>query len=416
MTDQLPMPTAEDVLRDIGKPKSTGMKRVLRILAIAVATVLVVGGVVVWRMKVSATAPLKYLTTKVTRGDLASTVSATGTLRGKDTVIVGAEISGRMKTVAVDFNDKVTKGQLLAEIDSTLLRANLNQVTAQLASARSELKNRQATALQARLTADRTRALIASGLAPKQQGETAEADAARASAAVESAKSQIIVAVASVASTRTSLGKTEIRSPIDGVVLSRNIDPGQTIAATMSAPELFKLTTDLTQMEITVAIDEADIGRTRQGQRATFVVDAFPDRRFESKVISIHNVAVTKDNVVTYEALLGVRNDGLLLRPGMTATTSIETERRQGVLLVPNAALRFSPATQVKKNMFSGPPGSGKPTSPDGKPRVWVLRDGSLVEHLVRLGPTDGVNTEVRETQLAEGDAVVTDMEQGKAK
>ena len=410
------MPTVEDVSHDIGKPKSTGMKRALRILAISVAAGAVVAGVVIWRMKISASAPLKYLTTPVKRGDLASTVSATGTLRGKDTVIVGAEISGRMKTVAVDFNDQVTKGQLLAEIDSTLLRANLNQVTAQLASARSELKNRQATALQARLTADRTRALIASGLAPKQQLEAADADAARAFAAVDSAKAQITVAAASVESTRTSLGKTQIRSPIDGVVLSRNIDPGQTIAATMSAPELFKLTTDLTRMEITVAIDEADIGRTRQGQRATFVVDAFPDRRFESQVSSIHNVAVTKDNVVTYEALLSVRNDELLLRPGMTATTSIETERRQGVLLVPNAALRFSPAIHVKKTMFSGPPGGGNKTPPDGKPRVWVLRAGSLIEHMVQIGPTDGTNTEVRDPQLAEGDAVVTDVEQGKAK
>jgi HlyD family secretion protein len=392
------------------------MKRALRILMIIVPAVSIVAGLVVWRMKVAAATPMKYLTTLVKKGDLASTVSATGTLRGKDTVIVGAEISGRMKTVTVDFNDKVTKGQLLAEIDSTLLRANLRQVTAQLASARADLKNRQATAMQARLTADRTRSLITEGLAPKQQLETADADAARARSAVASAMAQITVAAAAVESTRTSLGKTEIRSPIDGVVLSRNIDPGQTIAATMSAPELFKLTTDLTQMEITVAIDEADIGRTRQGQRATFVVDAFPNRRFESKVTSIHNVAVTKDNVVTYEALLGVHNNELLLRPGMTATTSIETERRQGVLLVPNAALRFSPPTQVKKSMFSGPPGGGNDPAPDDKPRVWVLRSGSLVEHVVHTGPTDGVNTEVRDSQLAEGDAVVTDMEQGKAK
>ncbi len=404
-------PRHDEVLQQLGKPAPGGVGRLMRILG--VLSVLAIAGLLVWRLQAGGEPPVKYLTSRVRRGDLAATVTATGTLDGKDTVSVGAETSGRVKAVYVDFNDSVTAGQMLAEIDPASIKAALAQSSAQLSAARAEVKNADATTTEAKLNAERTRALYADGLASKQSLETALASAERAVASAESARAQVLVSQAQVESNRTSLSKTTVRSPIDGVVLSRQVEVGQALVAAMTTPELFTVARDLREMEVTIAIDEADVGRTRVGQHATFTVDAWPGKTFTGTLRSIHNVSVTKDNVVTYEALLSVSNDELLLRPGMTATVTIRTDQRSGVLLVPNAALRFTPPSTSKRSAFSGPPGETSPTViADERPRVWVLRDAQPVEVMVEVGLTDGVETEVRAQGLAEGTLVITDAEQ----
>lgn len=404
-------PTHDEIVAEVGKPARRGVARLLRTtLFVAIAALII--GLVVWKARGPQAANVRYLTTAVRRGELSATVSATGTLRGKGTVTVGAEISGRIKALHVDYNDSVQKGQLLAEIDPATIQAALTQSKAQLAAAKANVRSSDATAKEAQLAAKRMRSLTADGLDSKQALEAAEAAADRATAAAASARAQVIVAQATVDSNLTALSKTQIRSPIDGTVLSRSVEVGQALVAAMSTPELFTLARDLRDMEVMIEIDEADVGRTQVGQQATFTVDAWPDRTFSGVLQSIRNVAVTKDNVVTYEALLSVKNDELLLRPGMTATATVQTDTRKGVLLVPNAALRFTPPKANTRSMLDGPPGQSPPPSTDEHPRVWVLREDQPVEIRVQVGLTDGVSTEVQASELHAGDHVITDAEQ----
>lgn len=399
-------PTCDEVLAQVGKREPRSAVRLLR-PGLALVALVLVAGTFVWRGRVGAVQPTRFLVTSVTRGDLSSTVTATGTLRGKDTVNVGAEASGRVKAIYVDFNAHVKAGQILAEIDPAPIQANLAQATAKLAAARANVKNAEATAAEAELTAERSRTLAADGLASKQELETAEAAALRSVASMESARAQVIEAQATVHSNQTLLEKTQVRSPIDGVVLSRDVEVGQTLVAAMDTPLLFTVARDLRDMEVKIAIDEADIGQAQVGQKATFTVDAWPARSFDGVLRAIHNVAKTTDNVVTYEALLSVPNGELLLRPGMTATVTIHTAERKGVLLVPNAALRFAPPVESKRPPLSGPP---EPVIvQDERPRVWLLVGGKPVELLVDVGLTDGSQTEIASPQLREGVRVITD-------
>ncbi len=404
-------PTPAEILVNVGKPKPKGAKRALTIAGGVVLALAIIVGVVLLTRSSSSTS-MRFTTSPVKRGDLAATVTATGALRGKDTVSVGAETNGRVKTVNVDFNDQVKSGQVLAEIDPAPLQASLQQAAAQLLAAKADVKNKEATAVEAKLSADRTRALANDGLASKQQLEAAVAAADRSVAASEAARAQVVVSQATVQSSLTSLAKAQVRSPIDGVVLSRAVEPGQTLAVTMTTPVLFTVAKDLREMEVTISIDEADVGRTRAGQKATFTVDAWPGTRFPGELHAIHNVSTTKDNVVTYEALLRVANNELLLRPGMTATVSINTDERKGVLTVPNAALRFSPPSNEKRSLLNGPPDSEVRTADSDKPHVWVLENGQPVEVFVEVGLTDGTNTEVSSPQLSEAEKVITDVEQ----
>jgi HlyD family secretion protein len=405
-----------EVLAKVGRPAPKGARRFLRWGAVLAV---VAGGLtafVLLRGRADPASAMRFLTQPVKRGDLASTISATGTLEGKDTVTVGAETSGRVHVVHVDFNDMVKAGQVLAEIDPSTIKAALQQARAQLASARANVKSAEATAREAGLAAERTRTLSRDGLVSAQQLETAQAMAERAQAAVETARAQVIVSQAVVDSNQTTLGKTQVRSPIDGVVLSRRVEAGQALVAAMQTPELFVVARSLREMEVTIGIDEADVGRAQVGQQATFTVDAFPGRTFPGVLRSIHNVAVKKDNVVTYEALLAVDNEDLALRPGMTATVTIHTDERHGVLLVPNAALRFEPPSTAKPRGFGPPPHDDTRSAlADRTPHVWLLAGGQPVKVIVRRGLTDGVLTEVEAPQLGEGLAVITDAEHGGA-
>ncbi len=341
----------------------------------------------------------KYEKVRVERRDIQVAISATGTLKGRSTVEVGAEVSGRVVEIAVDYNDKVTKGQLLALIDPEQPRAAVAESEARVREADAAVRQAQATLLEARRTRERALTQAKEGLVSQKELEAAEAGFARADAALASAQASAIVARATLESQRSRLDKTRIISPIDGMVLSRSIEPGQTVTAGFQTPILFKLTEDLRRMELLVYVDEADVGRAREGQAASFTVDAYPDKTFPSKLLSLRNEPKEEQNVVTYEAVLQVDNNQLLLRPGMTATATILADVRPNVLVVPNAALRFAPP-QLEPEQAAKP----------GERRVWVLRGQKLVPVPVQTGVSDGRFTEVRGGKLTPGAEVVTDV------
>ncbi len=339
-----------------------------------------------------------YVTQKVARGDLIVTVSATGTLSPQNSVDVGVEVSGRVDRVLVDFNDAVTAGQTLAII-------NTDQVRAQLEQSEATLATNQATLIQAKQKLDRYTILNKSGAATTQDLQTAQGDYDRALASIRTAKAQI-------AQQQTSIAKAVVRSPIDGVVLSRNVSTGQTVAATFQTPVLFTLASDLSKMQLQVDIDEADIGQVREGQSATFQVDAFPQDKFDARLVALRNAPKTVNNVVSYTGVLSVDNSRKLLRPGMTATAEILTAREHDMLLVPNGALRFTPPTTALKT-----PVAPLPASVNGRlqGRVWILKNGQPEPRDLVLGKTDGKSTIVLSGHVAAGDAAITDIATLKA-
>jgi len=322
-----------------GRARRTWIRRGVWALAIVV----LVAGALYWRAQGRANAAPRYVTAPVERGDLEVTVTATGTLSALDTVEVSSEVSGRVAEVLVDFNDRVRKGQPLAVLNPEQAQARAQEAAAQVEAARAGVGKARATAEEARRKFDRAQELAKAGLLSKDDLDTAQATARRAEADVASAAAQTTVASANLDDSRSALRKTTVVSPIDGIVLSRTVEPGQTVAASLQAPVLFTLARDLRQMKLVVAIDEADVGKVHEVDPATFTVDAYPGRTFPSRVDSLRNVAKTDQNVVTYEAVLAVDNHDLALRPGMTATANIVTEEKHGVLTVPNAALRFTP-------------------------------------------------------------------------
>jgi len=333
-----------------------------------------------------------YVTRPIVRADLSVTVSATGTLAPRNQVDVGAEVAGRIDKLEVDFNDHVRKGQILARI-------NTDQYLAQLEQAEASLGQAQATLQQARITYERYRALDRAGAISRELLNTATGDLARAVAGVGLARAQ-------VDQDRTLLAYCTIYSPIDGVVLDRKVSAGQTVVAAFQTPVLFTLASDLSQMELDVDIDEADVGLVRTGARATFTVDAYPARQFSARLVSIHNAAKTVQGVVTYQGVLLEENDNGLLKPGMTATAEIEAATVPHALLVPNAALRFVPPDDVKKNAPPTPPALNGVNAA----RVWTLVGTTIKPHDLRLGATDGRSTEIVTGDLKPGDQVVTDL------
>lgn len=427
---QQSQPTEEQVAAELSRLVGIGKPRVLRRWATRLVTLLVLGGVIAagvkWRKDATQPKAATYETEAVKRGSLSATITATGTLAGMDTVDVGAQVTGKIKTIFVDFNDPVTQGQVLCEIDPLQLTAARNQARAKLLSAQASQRSAKATAALTQLAAQRKRTLAAQGLLASQELETAEADAERAQAAVQSAEADVALSQASLVSAQTSLDWSVIKAPINGVVLSRNVQQGQTVTASLQTPVLFTLAKDLTRMDLSINIDESDVGRVKEGQPATFTVDAFPNRKFPATLRSLRNVAKTTDNVITYQAVLTVANTDLILRPGMTATATIETERRDNVLLVPNAALRFEmPATATSGastgfRLFPGPPMRGPRPAASGKgkgqnsPSLWIMEGGSPKRVQVKTGVTDGQSTEVVQG-LSDGQQVVVDMSGGAA-
>ncbi len=357
-----------------------------------------IGGAIAMALIIAGAATMRggsahsYIVKAVSRGTLAVTVSATGTLAPRNQVDVGSEVSGKIDKLEADFNDHVKKGQVLARI-------NTDQLAAQLQQAQATLDQAEATLRQMAHTHTRYVALAKSHALSQEQLNLSQGDLARARAGVELARAQ-------VDQDRTMLSKATIYSPIDGVVLDRKVSAGQTVVASFNTPVLFTLASDLDQMELDVDIDEADVGQIRAGARATFTVDAYPTRKFAAKLVSIHNAPKTVQGVVTYQGVLLVKNEGGLLKPGMTATAEIDAAKVRDAILIPNAALRFVPPDEVKN---SAPPPPPTLNGINGA-RVWTQTGKTLKAHDLKLGPTDGRETQILSGDLKPGDEVVTEL------
>ena len=400
--------TEVEVRRTLGVGRS-GRKRLTR-WALLVAALVALGSLalVIARQRAQARAP-RYVTEPVRRVDLRVTVSATGNLQGVNTVDVGAEVTGKALAVLVDYNDRVEVGQVLAELDPEQLRAMVDEARAQVLSSQASIRTAEASLLEAGQARARAEESMKQGLIAERELEAAEAAAARAEATVASARAGAVLARASLKCARSRLGKTQIVAPIRGVVLSRSIEPGQTVTAGFQTPILFRLAEDLSQLALHVDVDEADVGRVKEKDEASFTVDAYPGRTFPSRVLSLRNEPKTSQSVVSYEALLAVDNQDLALRPGMTATATIVSRTVRNAAVVPNAALRFVPPA---------PPGAGaaRPAPPPGSrdKRIFVLDGGVPRAMPVRIGATDGVSTEILSSQPVIGTEVVVDATVGR--
>jgi HlyD family secretion protein len=336
------------------------------------------------------------------------------------TVQVGTQVSGRIQKLFADFNSTVKRGELVAKIDPQMFDASVQQAQANYLSAKASVATAEATALNADRQYARTKALRDANLAAQADLDTAEANVATSHAQVDAAKASLAQSLASLHQAQINLSYTNIVSPIDGVVISRSVDVGQTVAASLSAPTLFTIAQDLTKMQVDTNVAEGDVGRLQVGMKTYFTVDSYPGQRFMGKVRQIRNAATTTQNVVTYDAVIDVDNGDLKLRPGMTANVTVVYAERDKVLTVPNAALRFRPPSGVAP--LSAPSAShdgthrARPSSSSASPgdavdarTIWVLRGTDIRPVSVKLGLSDGTLTEVVEGDLNEGDSVVVD-------
>ena len=414
-------PTELGALLDSERLAVAARRRRLAVAAIAASLLLVATW---WLTSGNGDDETTYLTAPVTRGRLVVTVNATGTLQPTNQVDVGSELSGILDSVEVDFNDRVTKGQVLARLDISKLSAEALQSRALLGVAEAALVEKKASVVEAEADLNRLLSLrkASGGRVPSRQDlDTASATLARARAAVASSEAQIEQARAKLDFDSTNLAKAEIRSPIDGVVLTRDVEPGQTIASSFQAPKLFQLAEDLAQMELEVDVDEADVGQVHEGQDASFTVDSYPDRTFPARITQLRYASETVNGVVTYKAVLTVANADLALRPGMTATADIVVATIDDAVLIPNQALRFVPpvAKSDERGLlqrllpmgrrFSGPAAAAGPARGDNKRTVYRLEDGRPVPVEIRVGLTDGRSTQVLTDGVAVGAELVVD-------
>jgi HlyD family secretion protein len=357
----------------------------------------------------------KYVTEKITRGDITTAITATGTVNPVTSVNVGTQVSGRIAALDADFNSPVKKGQIIATIDPALFQAQVDQARANLSNAQANLVKAQATEVDAKRTWDRYKTLFERDLVAKSQMDAAETAYLTARASTLAAKTLVDQTGAALKLAQTNLFYTKIVSPVDGVVISRNVDIGQTVAASFQTPTLFVIAADLTKMQIDTTVDEADISAVKSGEDAEFTVDAFPEETFRGVVEQVRNAATTIQNVVTYDVVVKVDNRDLKLKPGMTADVSIITSIVKDVLRVPNAALRFRPPAApgakpgAAPSAKPGPAPGAKPSAGERGPAVWVLRNGQIVRVPIKIGLSDGTYTELLSGDLKEGDEAVTE-------
>jgi len=334
---------------------------------------------------------------KVVRGDIEMAVTATGTVNPVTTVLVGTQVSGTIKNIYVDFNSPVKKDQLIARIDPALFDAQVNQARANLVSAKANLEKARATSIDAKRTMERNKELLSKNLIAQSDFDTAETNYETAEASVNAAKSQVAQSEAALSSAETNLFYTKIVSPVDGTVISRNVDVGQTVAASFQTPTLFSIAQDLTKMQIDTNVAEADIGNVKVGQDVEFTVDAYSDITFKGRVWQVRNAPITVQNVVTYDVVIQVDNPELKLKPGMTANVSIIVSFKKDVLKIPNAALRFKPSEKTKT--AAQQKGAG----------VWILEQGKLKRIPVSTGISDGSYTELVSGKINEGQEVIVE-------
>lgn len=374
-----------------------------------------------WQMRSNAAARPVFITEAVRRGDIVLTVSANGSLQPTRSVSIGSELSGTVARVLVDVNDRVLKGQVLVELDTAKLRDQVARAQAALAMAEAAVALAAATRAEAGELLARQNAVrrLSGGKAPSDaELATSVAALARARASEASAHAGVTSARAALATDSTNLAKASIRAPIDGVILSRNVDPGNAVAASLQAVTLFVLAEDLRRLRLQVNLDEADVGAVHEGQRANFTVSAYPERQYPAAITRVAFGSSIADNVVTYLALLDVDNADLSLRPGMSASAHIRAAERHDVLLVPNSALRFTPTAErratpgIVQRLMPRMPGRAarRPGADAGAAhQVWVLRNGAPVALEVRTGISDGRMTQVQDGPLQEGMQVITD-------
>ena len=424
--------TSPEINRALGLHESRARTLFLRAAAVAAVVALAYVAFGYYQGKKTEASAVRYTAKAAERGSLVVTISATGALQPVNEVEVGSEVSGTLKTVDADYNDQVKVGQVLARIDTSKLEAQVCQSSAALEAAKAKVLEAEATlkegeAQLARLAQVRG---LSGGKVPSQyEFEAQEATVSRARANLASANADVSQAEGTLRVNKSDLEKAVIHSPINGVVLTRKIEVGQTVAAAMTTPVLFTLAEDLKQLELQINVDEADVGQVKEGQEATFTVDAYPDKRFPASIKQVRYGSTTTDSVVTYTTVLRVNNDDLSLRPGMTATAVVTTKKLENVLLVPSAALRFElPAvsdSQAPKgkggslidSLVPHPPRpepkASETTQADKSQKVYVLRDGQPVAVPVATGLTDGIHTEVTGGALEPGMDVVTEMTTG---
>jgi HlyD family secretion protein len=392
------------------------------------------GGYGVWRWQASHAAPdVSYRTAPVERRKVVARVTASGTLQATVTVQVGAQISGRIAKLAADFNSTVKKGEIIAKIDPQLFVAAVEREQANYVANKADVAKAQAQERDADLAQKRTKSLNEQGLASAAELQAADTALAVAKAQTDVAKAALEQEVAALNQARVNLSYTDIPSPIDGVVISRSVDVGQTVASSLQAPVLFTIAEDLKKMQVHTSVAEGDVGRLQPGMDTWFTVDAFPGQRFKGKISQIRNAAQTVQNVVTYDAVIDVNNADLRLRPGMTATTTIVYAEKDDVLAIPNAAIRFRLPSEIASQAASAsppPPAASlsvtaagaetPPSRPRGKKpngdkgdtserTIYALRNGRPEPVDLKLGLSDGTSTEVISGDLKEGDVVVTE-------
>jgi HlyD family secretion protein len=394
------------------------MKKILLLVALA----LILAGIATFAY-LKRTPEITYKTARIERGTIVSTVAATGNLSAVTTVQVGTQVSGTIQKLYVDYNSRVKKGQPIAEIDPSLFRAAVEQSTGNYLSAEANLQKARVTLDDAARTMKRNNKLLADGIISQGDFDAAETAWQSAKAVLKAAEGTLAQTRGSLMQSRTNLNYSIIRSPVDGVIISRAIDVGQTVAASFQTPTLFTIAKDLTKMQIEVSVDEADISRIKMDQNASFTVDSYPEQSFQGKVVQIRSAPVITQNVVTYVVVVNVDNSDLKLKPGMTANVSVEVARKDDVLKLPPSALRFKPKSKAevpKEKRQAGAPreGGNKPGGRKGGngQQVYVLKENKPVAVPIKTGIANNSSIELVEGALKEGDEVVVEQIGGETK
>jgi HlyD family secretion protein len=405
-----------------------------KILVIGVSSLLVAGaGYSFWRWG-NAPKPIPYITTPVQRADITQVVSSTGTLQAVVTVTVGSQVSGTIEKLSADFNTKVKAGQVVAQLNQDKFKASVDQARANVLAAESNVAKSKVAVADTLRTLQRNRELAKRDLMAQSELDASQTAYDAALAQLEVNKAQMAQAQAALNQATVDLNNTIIRSPVDGIVISRNVDVGQTVAASLQAPTLFTIANDLSNMEVHTSVDEADVGNVVEGQEVTFTVDAFPTRRFRGRVYQVRNAPTVVQNVVTYDAVVRINNKELLLKPGMTANVQFLVSEKKQVLAIPNMAIRFKPPDQkddaqdllrqersrtapqpgARRTSRTGAGGGGRETSAR-RVRIYVIRNSRAEPVQVQLGITDGSKTEVAGGDLQENEPVIISMSSGAA-
>ncbi len=398
------------------------MKKYLIILTV----VLLISGIAGFFF-LKRTPEISYKTIKIERGTIVSTVAATGNLSAVTTVQVGTQVSGTIQKLYVDYNSRVKKGQPIAEIDPSLFNASVEQAQGNFFSSEANFQKAKVTLADAERTYNRNKKLLADGIISQGDYDVAETAWQSAKASLKAAQGNVAQTRGSLMQSKTNLRYSIIRSPVDGVVISRAIDVGQTVAASFQTPTLFTIAQDLTKMQIEVSVDEADISRIKLDQSASFTVDSYPEQAFKGKVVQIRNAPIITQNVVTYITVVNVDNTDLKLKPGMTANVSIEVARKDDALKLPPAALRFKPKSKTdtaKQGKPAGAPAGTGQREAGGRPggrkgpgqQVYILKENKPVAVAVKTGISNNSAIELVESTLKEGDEVVTEQTGGDNK